>query len=276
MMRTDPVGADVPIPPLSARGAPGRVVRLAVRAGARLGRDLLDLALPRCCASCDALLGEREAGLVCGPCWARLVPLPHPRCERCGHPTGGAPCRWCAQLPAYVRAVRSVCWAHRGTGRAVVHALKYHGWERVADGMAERMARLSWPADVVGERRALVPVPLAASRLRERGFNQSERLARALGARLALPVWADVLERSRATHTQTRLTPEQRLSNVSGAFHAPAGAATRLRGAHLLLVDDVVTTAATLNACAATLFGAGARIISYVTFGRAPGPGDRI
>jgi ComF family protein len=253
------------------------LTRRAVDLGAMLGRDLLELALPRCCAACDALLAAREPGIVCGACWARLVPLPYPRCDRCGHPTAGAPsCRWCAQLPPFVRAVRSVCWAHRGTGRAIVHALKYHGWEGTADSMAERMARVSWPADVVEERTALVPVPLAAARLRERGFNQSERLARALGPRLALPVWDDVLERGRATRTQTRLTPEQRLSNVSGAFRAGAASAARLRGAHVLLVDDVVTTAATLNACAATLFGAGARIISYVTFGRAPGPGDRI
>ena len=255
----------------------GALARHVLGMGAGLGRDLLELALPRCCAACDALLGATEAGLVCGTCWARLVALPHPRSERCGHPPGGAPtCRWCAQLPPFVRAARSVCWAHRGTGRALVHALKYHGWERMADGMAERMARLAWPRDVVEERCALVPVPLAASRLRERGFNQSERLARALGARLALPVWDDVLQRGRATRTQTRLTPEQRLSNVSGAFHAPVGAAAKLRGRHVVLVDDVVTTAATLNACAATLFGAGARIISYTTFGRAPGPGDRI
>lgn len=274
-MRLDRVGADTTAQ-APAAGALAMLTRRALGAGAQLGRDLLDFALPRCCAVCDALLAEREPGLVCGACWARVVPLPYPRCDRCGHPTRGTACRWCVQLPAYVRAARSVCWAHRGTGRAVVHALKYHGWERMADGMAERMARLSWPADVVEERTALVPVPLAPARLRERGFNQSERLARALGARLSLPVWADVLERGRATRTQTRLTPEQRLSNVSGAFHARAASATRLHGAHVLLVDDVVTTAATLNACAAALFGAGARIISYVTFGRAPGPGDRI
>jgi predicted amidophosphoribosyltransferase len=141
--------------------------------------------------------------------------------------------------------------------------------------MAERMARLAWPSDVLVERAALVPVPLGAARLRARGYNQSERLARALAARVALPVWDGVLVRGRDTTSQTRLTPEQRLSNVSGAFRAPAGADRQLRGAHLVLVDDVVTTAATLNACAAALLAAGARIVSYATFGRAPTPADR-
>lgn len=156
-----------------------------------------------------------------------------------------------------------------------MHALKYDGWTAAADGMAERMARLSWPADVVRERTALVPVPLAAVRLRERGFNQSALVAEALARRWALPVWTHVLVRARATTSQTRLTPVERVSNVAGAFRAATGSADVLRGAHLLLVDDVVTTAATLNACAAALFAGGARIISYITFARAPGAADR-
>jgi ComF family protein len=131
------------------------------------------------------------------------------------------------------------------------------------------MARLAWPEDVVEERGALVPVPLSATRERERGYNQSERLARALAARWSLPVWDDVLVRERHTRSQARLTPGERLRNVAGAFRAPGGAERRLSGAHLLLVDDVVTTAATLNACAAALMHGGARIVSYVTFGRA-------
>ena len=156
-----------------------------------------------------------------------------------------------------------------------MHALKYDGWTAVADGMAERMARLAWPGDVVRERTALVPVPLAAVRLRERGFNQSGLLAEALARRWSLPVWPHVLVRARATASQTRLTPVERASNVSGAFRVTGGSSDGLRGAHLLLVDDVVTTGATLNACAQALFAGGARIISYITFGRAPGAADR-
>jgi ComF family protein len=164
---------------------------------------------------------------------------------------------------------------HSGTGAAIVHALKYGGWHGIARHMAERMTRTGWPADVLEERAAVVPVPLAASRERERGFNQSERLAVEVASRWGIPARADVLERTRATQTQTRLTPEERLANVSGAFRVRASHRPLLRNAHVVLVDDVVTTAATLNACAAALLAGGARIVSYLTFGRAPASGDR-
>ncbi len=245
---------------------------MEVRAGAAALRDLL---VPMACAACDRLLDDGEAGLVCGRCWTRLAALPAPRCVRCGHPRARRVCHWCELLPPYVRAVRSVCWVHRGTGQGIVHALKYHGWHAVARGMAERMARLDWPDDVVAERAALIPVPLAEQRLRERGYNQSERLALSLAGRWTQPVWMRVLTRTRHTATQTQLTPEQRLVNVSDAFHVPQSARSALRRSHVVLVDDVVTTAATLNACAAALHAAGARLISYVTFGRAPALGDR-
>jgi len=91
-----------------------------------------------------------------------------------------------------------------------------------------------------------------------------------------VPVWPDVVERTRATRTQTELTPGERLSNVAGAFRVRDSAARKLRGAHVVLVDDVVTTGATLGACALALFEAGTRIISYVTFGRAAAAGDRL
>lgn len=160
-----------------------------------------------------------------------------------------------------------------GVAGELVHALKYDGWWRLSRELARRMARLAWPADVTVERAAIVPVPLSRRRERERGFNQSERLAVALAPYWKLPVWTDVLVRTTFTSSQTRLTPEQRLHNVAGAFGVVAHAA-RIRDAHLMLVDDVVTTAATLNACAAALFAGGARLISYVTFGRARLPGD--
>ena len=245
------------------------------RATGRLATGLLDLLLPLACACCGRALDAGEPGIVCGRCWARLHVLPEPRCGRCGHPTTRRACRWCMLLPPYVRAARSVCWATKGSGQRVLHALKYEGWPRVADGAAARMARLDWPADVLEERSALVPVPLAASRQRQRGYNQSECLARALAPLWQVPVRTDVLIRARGTQTQTRLTPEERVRNVHGAFAATA-AANGLRGAHVVLVDDVVTTAATLNACAAVLHAAGVRIVSYVTFGRAPAIGDRL
>ncbi len=236
---------------------------------APLGRALravADLVLPLACAACGGSVEAGATGIVCSRCWTRLELLPAPRCERCGHPTGGRPCRWCAQLPPFLRAGRSVCWATTGSGRRIVHALKYGGWHAVAEGIAERMARLDWPEDVLMERAALVPVPLAASRARERGYNQSERLARALARRWRLAVWDDVVARTRETRTQTRLTPEERASNVHGAFQVTAR--NVLRGTHVVLVDDVVTTGATLTSSARALLAAGARSVGAITVAR--------
>jgi ComF family protein len=265
-----------------SRAAPAPEHSAVTRARDLLGAAagaLLDLLLPRHCAACARAVETGADDAICGACWARLALLPQPQCARCGHPLDAGPvgrgpaairlCRWCDLLPPWVRAVRSVCWVSEGTGGELVHALKYAGWTSVASGMAARMARLPWPEDVVAERAALVPVPLSPVRLRERGFNQSALLAQALAAHWRVPVWPDAVVRVRATRSQTRLTPGERLRNVAGAFGMADAARARLRGAHVVLVDDVVTTSATLNACAAALVDGGARIVSFVTFGRA-------
>ena len=236
--------------------------------------------MPLHCAACAGPLGAGEAGIVCGACWCRCALLPHPRCQRCGHPqqAGVSRCHWCALLPPFVRAARSWCWVPEASGGPIVHALKYRGWRAVAAGMAARMARLDWPGDVVAERACLVPVPLEPTRERERGYNQAALLAGALAAHWRIPVRGDLLLRPRGgarAASQTRLTPEERRGNVHGRFAPSSQARAELRGAHVVLVDDVVTTAATLNACATVLMAAGARIVSYATFGRARASGDR-
>ncbi|GAB1341309.1 ComF family protein [Gemmatimonas sp.] len=264
-----------------------------------LTRGALDLLLPGACALCRrAHNPDRQNGIVCGVCMAKLVPLTLPQCARCGHPrlslamplaplpidaaTNAStpepalpPCRWCHRLDPALRAVRSVTRMDSGTGAEFVHALKYQGWERVAVPMGQRMARLSFPDDVVRERVALIPLPLGAGRLRERGYNQAELLARATAAEWNLPVWTETLRRVRDTQSQVRLTPSERASNVSQAFDVPNHRQSALRGQHVVLVDDVITTAATVNAAVQALLAGGARIVSCVTFGRAPDPGDR-
>ncbi len=238
-----------------------------------IAEAVVHFTLPRICAGCERHLAGEE-GMVCGLCWSRLPVLPHPQCDRCGHPRADTECKWCELLPPYVRAVRSVCWMPVEPASGIVHALKYGGWHKTAPEIAARMARVSWPLDVLRERTMLVPVPLARSRLRERGYNQSALLAASLSGHWGIPARNDCLERIRATRTQTELDPDERHANVSGSvrFHSRENAA--LRGAHVVLVDDVVTTAATLNECARALYEGGARIISYVTFGRAKSAGD--
>ena len=260
-----------------------------------------DFLFPAACAICRQPIESSRAGdsaaLVCRTCWARVVPLVEPICVRCGHSrlTPNLPrplllspdglsvvnsaaipdCRWCERLPPYVRCARSAVRMDRGTGGAMVHALKYNGWKAVAPEMARRMARIVMPADVVAERTALIAVPLSRTRLRERGYNQAEELANALATDWKLPVWTDVLLRTRDTKSQVQLTPSERARNVSNAFTVAESNRLLLRGAHVILVDDVITTAATLNAAAAALTDGGVRILSYVSFGRAPDPGAR-
>lgn len=236
------------------------------------GCAALDLLLPRSCVCCDCALAPTEHALACALCLSRVDRLPSPRCLRCGHPDRGRACAWCALLPPFVRCARSVCWVPSRVGGDLVHKLKYDGWTRLAEPMGDRMARLELPRDVVEERSIVVPVPLAPGRMRERGYNQSALLAARLATHWSLHV-SPALVRNRATESQTRLTPGGRLRNVASAF-ATAVTRRELSGRHVILVDDVVTTAATLNACAAALHAGGARIITYVTFGRARAAGD--
>ncbi|MBX3172775.1 MAG: ComF family protein [Gemmatimonadaceae bacterium] len=239
----------------------------------RLGRALgalAQLVYPRVCAACEAALDDADLGIVCGRCWARAPRLRHPQCDRCGHPRAArGDCPGCALLPPFIRSARSWCWVPHDTSSRILSALKYYGWYAVAEAMGERLARLEFPPDVVAERSALIAVPLAREKRRARGYNQADAIAAAVARRWALPHWDDVLLRTRDTPSQTRLTPGERLANVHRAFSLGAGAEERIRGRHLVLVDDVLTTGATLNACATVLFEAGARTLSYLTFGRA-------
>lgn len=236
------------------------------------------LLLPAECLLCHALLAERDAGrIVCPVCRHRWRPVRPPWCERCGQPEPHfGPCRLCPEWPAALALVRSAVWLADGA-REAVHALKYGGLPRIAEDLADAMVGLL-PAPGSPSRPLLVPIPLAPKRLRERGYNQSEGLARALSRRCSIPM-ADMLVRSRETATQTALTPATRLANVAGAFGARARAAGALTpgcqpGVNqprpiLVLVDDVFTTGATLAEAARALEQAGARTIYGITFGRA-------
>jgi ComF family protein len=239
-----------------------------------LAAALLDLVFAPVCLGCDAPISPGDATrLVCRLCRARLVTPPPPCCARCGAPrlrTGRAEtqaCPECAPWPPALAFARSACVLEPPADR-IVHQLKYRGWSAAARPMAERMADLALPDDAARQASIVVPVPTTRSRLRERGYNQAELLARAYAQRTGRELRL-LLERRSSAASQTILQPVARGANVAGAFRI-AGAAASFAGAHLLLVDDVLTTGATAVECARTLVAAGARCVSVVTFARAP------
>jgi ComF family protein len=148
--------------------------------------------------------------------------------------------------------------------RPAVHYLKYGGWWRIAEPMARLLARL----EPLTRPAVLVPVPLATGRIRRRGYNQAERLARTLAEQTGLAMRPDLLHRRRETATQTTLPPEARRANVAEAFLADEATI----GARVVLVDDVFTTGATLAEAARALLEAGAGTVDAVTFARARPP----
>jgi ComF family protein len=226
--------------------------------------------LPSACLLCgEATPASEQDPLICPICRSRWRLVPAPYCGRCGQPTvAGLECRICAGWPPALARVRSAVWLE-GTAQHAVHLLKYSGWWRVAEGMAPAMA----PLEALTGQVCLIPIPLGARRLRERGYNQSERIAAALGALTGRPVRGDLLSRVRETGTQTALTPEARQANVAGAFRGGTGdGGEGAQGLHLVLVDDVFTTGATLCAAAVALHAAGAERVEAVTFARAKLP----
>lgn len=230
-----------------------------------------DLVLPPTCISCHGVMAG--AGGLCGACWPRLTFISRPFCERLGAPLPYTPVgdagpylspEALADPPAFDRARAAVVFGD--ISRDLVHGLKYGDRLDLARPMARLMAQAG--RDVLAEADLILPVPLHVFRLWRRRFNQAALLARHL-AKATQKKWrTDALVRVRATPSQVSLSRLERHRNVSGAFAVPGPAEAHVYGRRILLVDDVLTTGATLDACARTLRRAGATHVDALTFAR--------
>jgi ComF family protein len=212
----------------------------------------LDLAFPASCAGC-----EREGEPICAACRPGLdarLDLPP-----------GVPLGLPAELPDGILQVEW-CAPFSGVVRDALHQLKYSGERRQAVPLGEAIARRWSRASVGGD--VLVPVPVHRDRAAQRGYDQAVLLASAAGPALGLPV-VEAIVRWQATTAQFQLDRQARASNVAGAFRPRStGTLERVRDRWVVLVDDVMTTGATLSACAAVLLEGGATAVSAVTVAR--------
>ena len=206
--------------------------------------------------------------------WSKLHFLSDPLCACCGTPLDlaveeGQLCGAClTRRPAYDRARAAL--AYGDVSRDLVLGLKYQGRRDSLDLLARWMA--SAGAELLQDADLIVPVPLHYFRLVRRGFNQSVWLGAALARRSAAELCVDALKRVRATPIQGGLSAEGRRRNVQGAFRVRKSREPRIKGKKILLVDDVLTTGATAEACSKAMKRAGAQCVDVLTLARVAGP----
>jgi ComF family protein len=232
-------------------------------------KALLDMLFPRCCIGCG-VSAPRTFHHMCWECWSATSRVEPPFCDCCGDPVAGSIdhdfiCYACSAESPSFDAARSAT-RYDGVAGDALRQLKYEHAVWLAPDLAH-ILHLCAAAEYPGASfDMLVPVPLHHTRRRERGFNQSALLARELGRRISLPVHFGAVRRIRPTATQTHLTAKGRLSNVQNAFQPTKR--NGLTGRNVLLVDDVMTTGATVNACAKALKKGGAASVHVITVAR--------
>jgi ComF family protein len=227
----------------------------------------LDIALPTLCVACrDPVEGEG----VCANCWAKMSFIAPPFCPRLGIPFVYDPgpdmlsMEAIANPPAYARARAAV--RYDDVARTLVHALKYQDRTDLAPAMGRWMARAG--RDLLDGADMLVPVPLHWRRGWSRRYNQSGALARVIEGDSGVAVAAEALRRIRPTEQQVGLSRPQRASNVQGAFKVATDRQHLISGRRIVLIDDVLTSGATVDACARALLRAKAAAVDVLVFAR--------
>ncbi|MDB5617209.1 ComF family protein [Tardiphaga sp.] len=259
-MNAEPASRSLAAP---IRGA----LKLGRRAWDYAARAALDIALPTLCVACrEPVAGEG----VCAACWAKLSFIAPPFCARLGIPfvydpgPGILSMQAIADPPAYQRARAAV--RYDDVARTLVHQLKYHDRTDLAPSMGRWMARAG--QELLDGADLLVPVPLHWRRGFSRRFNQSGALARAISRNSNVPVSRDALRRVRPTEHQIGLSRAERAANVQGAFKVAPERRAEIQGRRVVLIDDVLTSGATADACARALLRAKAAQVDLLVFAR--------
>jgi competence protein ComFC len=233
-------------------------------------KALADLVFPRSCVHCSDVIEDSPYDFVCAACAQDIFPCLPPACITCGYPffgviAGPKTCPHCCELNPRFDAGKALFLA-KGPGRSLLHDLKYHSGFYVLKDLASMVASTPHYLKYI-QNATLVPVPLHPTKQRERGFNQSEKIAQMLAsATNDSSKVENLLIRTEYTQTQTRLNQAQRHQNVKNAF-ALAPDTVLILDQQYILVDDVFTTGSTLNACARVLCNAGATQLKVVTIG---------
>lgn len=233
--------------------------------GTRFLRFLLSLVLPADCALCGGALPHSSEGGVCATCESTLGYLDPPFCPACGRPAAAGRCGRCDGHSFHFDRAYA-CTYYEGPTRELLHLYKFSRRRALGRFFARRMAFFARTRVQPAAFDAVVAVPLDSRARRERGFNQSESVARLVAHELGVEHLPSAMRRSASPSPQSRLPRGKRKKNVSGRFSV-SGAAT-LRGRRLLLVDDVLTTGHTASECARVLKEAGAASVIALAYAR--------